>query len=117
MKIVYKPDFGLDVTATLGSAYIAPNGLSVDAEMNGNTKFTGLGTLEGVVKVKDILSPGALVRLYEEESREYIAETITDSDGNFSFSGLNPDKKYFMVANDQLSIYEYRVTSRRVPVL
>ena len=117
MKIKYKPNFGLRVEATLGNTYPAQIGDALEVEVNGNTPVNGIGRLEGIVEVDEVLVSNSLVRLYVEDTREYVDEMLTDANGKFLFDGLNMNKKYFLVANDPIKKYEYRVSSRRIPVI
>lgn len=59
------------------------------------------GTLSGVVSQLGI-PVKRLVRCYDRSSGLLVASTEANESGQFSFSYLNPDDKYFVIAFDDL---------------
>ena len=87
------------------------------SRVTGNGVGFGLGVLSGTVTVRGVVQAGAIVLLFDEETNAYVDSTTTNSSGVFSFSGLAEEKQFFMVIKEPTGLWEYRVSSRRTPVV
>lgn len=76
----------------------------------------GSGTLSGTVTVRGAIQAGAIVLLFDELTGQYVNSTVSDGSGIFTFTGL-PDRQFFMVFKEPTGLWEYRVSSRRTPVV
>lgn len=77
------------------------------------------GTFTGSVKEGGTAVPNCIVRVYERESGRFVAETLTDSSGNFTFpymrQGVND---YYVIALDPDggALYNALIFDRVAPV-
>ena len=55
------------------------------------------GTISGVVKVENVIRSNMIVRLYYKRNGRLIASTLTNSNGAFTFYGLEAGKAYYTV--------------------
>ena len=79
--------------------------------------YVGDGSISGNVRIKGELMPFSELSLFSEDNSEFVSKTTTDNSGNFSFTGLNKSKQFYIVAkpNEGNEAWEYRVSSRRIP--
>lgn len=63
---------------------------------------SGAGRITGIVKSKGVPAPRK-IGLFVQRTLDRIAVTWSDANGVFSFSGLLPDERYFVVALDHTS--------------
>lgn len=105
-----KPNF------TVLPSYIVPDADDVVFGI-GRTDFSGNGTLSGTVRVQG--EPGSAFKaiLFDELTHSKVAETTTDVTGHFSFTELEKTIKYYVVFKSPDGLWEYRVSSRRIPEL
>ena len=110
---MYQPPLHPNITIT--PFYVAPDADAVDFGV-GQGDFSGSGVLSGTVRVQG--EPGAnfTAILFDEITHTKVAETATDSMGHFSFTGLEKAYKYYIVFKSPDGLWEYRVSSRRIPV-
>ena len=86
------------------------------SRVTGNGVGFGLGVLSGTVTVRGVVQAGAIVLLFDEETNAYVNSTTTNASGVYTFNGL-PDRQFFMVIKEPTGLWEYRVSSRRTPVV
>lgn len=89
----------------------------VESRVTDNGVGFGLGVLSGTVTVRGVVQAGAIVLLFDEETNAYVNSTTSDASGIFSFSGLPENRQFFMVFKEPTGLWEYRVSSRRTPVV
>lgn len=77
---------------------------------------TGTGVLSGEVLTNSAITPLAKVSLFTEDTKEFVAKTMTDPDGKYTFTNLNKDRQFFVVIENPNSNWEYKVNSRRNPI-
>lgn len=74
--------------------------------------YQGEGYISGITKVKGEIHPNATLSLFCEDGF-YIGDTISDEDGIYTFTNLNPQLKFFVIA--KIELWEYRVLSQISP--
>ena len=79
-------------------------------------QYVGDGKLQGFYKIKDRPVEGTIVRVFAEETDEYLGEVTTNSIGAFLVPNLDKTKKFYLVFRDPYGLWEDRVSSRRTPV-
>lgn len=68
------------------------------------TQTTGSGTISGIVTIENI--PGSRkVRLYRKHDGMLLREMWSAANGAYSFSNLDPNWEYFVVAHDHLRVH------------
>lgn len=79
---------------------------------------SGVGVITGSVEVKGnpentpVVRP---VRLYQDDTGEFLRETKSLADGSYSFSGLDPMSRYFVVSFYMSSAYRAVVADNLKP--
>ena len=111
---MFQPPIKVDFRIT--PEYIIPDPENVDFVI-GETDFSGRDVLSGTLRVRGEAQSSWCVDLYSEDSKKYIATTVTDITGFFEFEGLEHVQAYFMIIRDPNGLWEHRVSSRRVPEL
>lgn len=110
---MYQPPLHPSITIT--PFYVAPDAEVVDFGI-GQGDFSGTGVLSGTVRVQGEPGENFTAILFDEQTHAKISETASDSTGHFSFTGLEKAYKYYIVFKSPDGLWEYRVSSRRVPV-
>jgi hypothetical protein len=54
--------------------------------------------------------------LFMEGNNAFIASTTTGTFGDFEFTNLDKNYSYFLVMKEPTGAWEYRCSSRRIPV-
>ena len=97
--------------------YEVPDGEAVNFVI-GETDFSGRGVLSGSVMLQGTIVQGYTVDLFEEETQQHVASTISNASGYFEFTNLEHTYKYYLVVKQPGSgDWEYRISSRRIPVV
>ena len=95
----------------------------VMVERNGKKKtvpavnYTGYGTLAGVYRITGSIVEGVSVRVFSEESNEFLGEVFTDSTGQFTVPNVSDSHSFYLVFREPSGAWEDRVSSRRFPEL
>lgn len=68
--------------------------------------FGGGDSIKGVVTVENVPTGGKLVRLFDKASALLVGETVSAAGtGAYEFNGLDGRKEYFVVAHDNIRVY------------
>lgn len=68
--------------------------------------FGGGDSIKGVVTVENVPTGGKLVRLFDKASALLVGETVSAAGtGSYEFNGLDGRKEYFVVAHDNIRVY------------
>lgn len=78
-----------------------------------NLNLQGGCSISGIVNKKGVKIP-CRVRLYEKLTGLKVDEKLTDSNGKYQFSGLDP-VEFFLVAHDPSSQYNAVIQDNVVP--
>lgn len=76
----------------------------------------GNGVLSGLINVDGANVEGAEIICMEEDTLNIAVISYTEFDGTFSITDLDPNKRYFLVVKEPTGAWEYRVSSRRIPI-
>lgn len=78
--------------------------------------YVGHGILAGTVRIAGDVAEGVKVRVFSEESNEFLGEVVTDVNGQFEIPNVLNGHAFCLVFRDPLGAWEDRVSSRRIAV-
>lgn len=78
-------------------------------------KYRGQEKISGTVKIKGTPDGDAEVFLFSEDDNSILLSGKTDPVGRFTFSGLNNQYKYYVLAKTSMGNWEHIVSSKRTP--
>lgn len=81
----------------------------------GINSYAGDGVISGQIRIQGSPARGR-VELFDSQRGILVARTDTNSIGEYSFDNLNRGILYDVIAQDENSQWEKRVSSRRVPI-
>lgn len=79
-------------------------------------EYYGNGLLSGIYRIEGVATPNAILRVFAEDTHEYLGQVQTNASGLFTINNLNTTKQFYIVVRDPNSLWEDRVSSRRTPV-
>jgi hypothetical protein len=79
--------------------------------------YTGFGTLSGIYRIRGVAAANVHVRVFSEETGEYLGKVDTDANGGFTIPNVNKDHQFNLVFREPSGAWEDRVSSRRIPEL
>lgn len=79
--------------------------------------YTGFGTLSGIYRIRGVAAANVHVRVFSEETGEYLGQVDTDANGGFTIPNVNKDHQFNLVFREPSGAWEDRVSSRRIPEL
>ena len=77
--------------------------------------YIGYGELAGTYRIRGETVGGVEVRVFSEQTGEYLGMVMTDSSGRFSIPNVNKAHLFALVFREPSGAWEDRVSSRRLP--
>lgn len=85
---------------------------------NSDVRSAGNGFIQGSVKVKTLGGDTPVsrpVRLYRNDTGEFVWKTMSYPDGSYRFDNLDVDKRFFVVAFDSTGLYRAVIADNLKP--
>lgn len=79
--------------------------------------YIGYGELAGAYRIRGENVGAVEVKVYSEETEEFLGQVLTDSNGQFRVSNVNSNHLFTLVFREPSGGWEDHVSSRRIPEL
>lgn len=79
--------------------------------------YVGFGELAGAYRIRGENIGEVEVKVFSEQTGEYLGQVKTNVNGQFSIPNVNSDHKFNLVFREPTGAWEDRVSSRRIPEL
>lgn len=77
--------------------------------------YVGYGELAGSYRIRGESVGAVEVKVYSEQTGEYLGMVMTDVNGQFSIPNVNKNHQFALVFREPSGLWEDRVSSRRLP--
>lgn len=77
--------------------------------------YAGFAELAGTYRIRGENVGQVDVKVFSEQTGEYLGHVDTDANGQFRIPNVNPDHKFTLVFREPSGLWEDRVSSRRIP--
>lgn len=79
--------------------------------------YVGFGELAGAYRIRGENIGEVEVKVFSEQTGEYLGQVTTNLNGQFSIPNVNPNHLFTLVFREPTGAWEDRVSSRRIPEL